>query len=84
VTVIVVPAVAPVADNVAVTVPSAAVEAPDTLASVPELAASVTGTPLSALLFASFARTVIVAELDPSDGMLAALLETATLAGTTD
>jgi hypothetical protein len=77
--VIVDPAETPAADRLAVMVPFAAVlaAAPD---SVPLVADSVTGTPLSALLFASFASTVIVAELLPSAGIEAALLDTVKVA----
>jgi hypothetical protein len=73
--VIVVPDVTPTADNVAVMVPFALVEALAPVR-VPALAANVTGTPLTALLLASFASTVIVAVLLPSTGIEATLLDT--------
>jgi hypothetical protein len=78
VTVMVVPAATPAPDRVALIVPSEAVVAvaPE---SVPALADSVTAIPLSALLFASFASTVMVAVLLPSVGIDVALLETSRL-----
>src|ERR1700722_15572993 len=75
VTVIVVPAVTLAADRLAVMVPFAAVVAPAP-ERVPALAANVTATPLSALLLASFASTVMVAAPLPSEGRVATVLET--------
>jgi hypothetical protein len=76
----VVPAFTPGADKVAVIVPFVPVVAPLCPDSVPALAASVTETPLMALLFASFASTVMVAVLLPSVEMDGALVVTLTLA----
>jgi phenylpyruvate tautomerase PptA (4-oxalocrotonate tautomerase family) len=79
VTVIVDPGVALPDTRVAVAVPVASV-VPCVTVMLPALAAKVTTAPLTAALLASFATTVIVAEVEPSDGMLAALEETARVA----
>jgi hypothetical protein len=73
--VIVVPAVTPAADRLAVMVPFAAVVAPAP-ERVPALAPNVTATPVSALLLASFASTVMVAVPLPSAGRVATVLVT--------
>jgi hypothetical protein len=82
--VMLVPAARPDPDKVAVIVPAVPVVAPDIADRVPLLADNVTATPLSALLFASFASTVIVAELLPSVGIVAALLVMVNEAGTVE
>jgi hypothetical protein len=79
VTVMVDPGVAVPEASVAVAVPVESV-VPVVVVIFPELAANVTATPLTAALLEFLATTLIVAELEPSEGMVAVLVVTVRLA----